>query len=265
MEWLAVEFNLSEAATKSKARFLRELTEVLTQLRQAGRLTGLVFDEAQSLPTPLLEEIRLLSNIETPTEKLFPVVLAGQPELVDRLNEPTLRQLKQRIALRSILMPLEGSEVAAYLAGRIQRAGGTPSQLFTREAVLAIGEFARGIPRVISVICDNALIHGLALERRPVTRDIIEEVCQVLDLRSAARENNGGFSMEGPRGGVSLQTIDVTGTTAGVQPEPSATAAPDPVRESGHDREPRTATDLFRHFSHRRWTRVPSGARSNSG
>ena len=196
IEWLAVELDLSEAAKISKARFLRELTTVLTESRQAGRLTGLIFDEAQSLPTALLEEIRLLSNIETPTEKLFPVVLAGQPELVDRLNEPTLRQLKQRVALRSTLMPLDASEISAYLAGRIQRAGGTPSQLFSREAVLAIAEHARGIPRVISVICDNALIHGLALGRRPVTREIIEEVCHNLDLgKTAAMENDADFIM----------------------------------------------------------------------
>ena len=276
VEWLAVEFDLSEAAKTSKARFLRELTALLTEGREAGRLTGLVFDEAQGLPTALLEEIRLLSNIETPTEKLFPVVLAGQPELVDRLNEPTLRQLKQRVALRSTLMPLEASEVAAYLAGRIQRAGGTPSQLFSREAVLAVAEHARGIPRVISVICDNALIHGLALERRPVTREIIEEVCHVLDLgRTAFKEKDAhsDANVRAPRAEVSLEMVDVTSTSADLEPRPAAAnIVLDHVRTynpGANGTQPRSASDLFRYFGGLRrfpwWARSAPDVRSNSG
>lgn len=212
IEWLVVEFKLSPTSAESKARFLRELTSRLTEDREAGRLSGLIVDEAQSLPLPLLEEIRLLSNIETATEKLFPVVLAGQPELIDRLNAPNLRQLKQRVALRSMLMPLDSNEVAAYLAGRIERAGGTPAQLFTREAVAAITEHSRGIPRVISVIADNALIHGLALARRPITREIVEEVCRMLDLRAAAGETPHDFPSEAgaPAKDIALETVDVT-------------------------------------------------------
>ncbi len=274
IEWLAVEFGLSEAARTSKARFLRELTTVLIETREAGRLTGLVFDEAQSLPTPLLEEIRLLSNIETPTEKLFPVVLAGQPELADRLNEPTLRQLKQRVALRSTLMPLEGPEVAAYMAARIQRAGGTPAQLFSQEAVLAIAELAKGIPRVISVICDNALIHGLALGRRPITRDIVEEVCGILDIRRmGAEDKKPDFFVErgAPGAGVSLEVIDATRLTPKIQPKlPAGNIAPEPVSGAGaSERQSRTDPDLFKGFGSRRrlfwWARPFSGARSNSG
>jgi general secretion pathway protein A len=276
IEWLAVEFDLSEAAKTSKSRFLRELTTVLTETREAGRLTGLVFDEAQSLPTRLLEEIRLLSNIETPTEKLFPVVLAGQPELVDRLNEPTLRQLKQRVAIRSALMPLEGPEVAAYVAARIQRAGGTPAQLFSQEAVLAIAELARGIPRVISVICDNALIHGLALGRRPVTRDIVEEVCSILDLRRvAAEEKKPDFFVERstPTAGVSLEMVEAgrlassvasklpAANIAGESDSGSSTGESGPQPQSGHD--------LFMRLGSRRrlpwWARPFPGVRSNSG
>jgi general secretion pathway protein A len=279
IEWLAVEFDLSEAATGSKARFLRELTTVLTGHRAAGRLTGLVFDEAQSLPRALLEEIRLLSNIETPTEKLFPVVLAGQPELVDRLNDPTLRQLKQRVALRTTLLPLEDSEVAAYLAGRIQRAGGAPAQLFTREAVLAIAEFAAGIPRVISVIADNALINGLALERRPITRDIVEEVCRVLDLRkigvpeTKVLKADIPVEVSTPRAEVSLQMVDATRLSSSAPPTmPAADIPLQPVRESGtEERElpPKREPDLFTRFSARprflSWARASPNLRSKSG
>jgi general secretion pathway protein A len=103
-------------------------------------LTAIVFDEAQSLPHELLEEVRLLSNIETPTTKFLSVVLAGQPELAARLNEPQLRQLKQRIALRCELAAFDLPETAAYIAGRIRIAGGAPADIFTRNAVEAIFE-----------------------------------------------------------------------------------------------------------------------------
>ena len=125
-------------------------------------------DEAQSLPLELLEEIRLLANIETNDEKLLSVIMAGQPELADRLNDQALRQLKQRVALRCDLRPLTLQETAAYLAGRIKAAGGVGAQVFTREAVTLIHERSQGIPRTISVIADNALLSGFALEQRPV-------------------------------------------------------------------------------------------------
>jgi general secretion pathway protein A len=265
IEWLAVEFKLSDAATASKARFLRELTETLGAHREAGHQTGLIVDEAQSLPTPLLEEIRLLSNIETPTEKLFPVVLAAQPEIVERLNEPGLRQLKQRIALRSTLLPLEGPEVAAYLAGRIQRAGGTPAQLFTREAVMAIAEFGKGIPRVISVICDNALIHGLALGRRPVSRDIIEEVCNGLDLKKIAADGSTShWSPEVPvkRTDISLEVVETPRAA-----QPAFSSGRDQIRpiEATEASEPETRTDRFNRLAPRSrflwWSRSVSGVR----
>ena len=106
---------------------------------------ALVVDEAQTLSPELLEEIRLLANIETPSAKLLPLILAGQPELSQRLNEPRLRQLKQRIALRCELKPFELKETAIYIASRIRTAGGEASRLFTREAVTMIHESAKGI------------------------------------------------------------------------------------------------------------------------
>ena len=152
--------------------------------RANGEITALVIDEAQSLSVELLEEVRLLANIETPTEKLLPLVLSGQPELAERLNDPPLRQLKQRVALRCELKPLELAETAAYIASRIRIAGGQASKLFTREAVQLIHEFSLGIPRTISVLCDNALLGGMALGRQPVDREIVNEVCRDFDLRA---------------------------------------------------------------------------------
>ena len=184
-EFLAASFELSPNAANSKTRFLFELTRLVREQHEAGIVTALMVDESQSLSDELLEEIRLLANIETVTEKLLPVVLIGQPELADRLNEPQLRQLKQRIALRCVLTPLDLRETAAYIATRLRIAGGECGRIFTRDAVMTIHERSRGIPRSISVICDNALLSGFAADQRPVGRDIVLEVCNDFDLHPA--------------------------------------------------------------------------------
>src|SRR5260221_366100 len=107
--------------------------------------------EALSMSTDLLEEVRLLANIETASEKLLPLVLVGQPDLGRRLDTPELRQLKQRVALRCEITPLTLPETAAYMAYRIEKAGGAAIRLFTREAVMTIHQYSGGIPRTISV------------------------------------------------------------------------------------------------------------------
>jgi general secretion pathway protein A len=188
VEILASRFGLSARAATSKATMLEELEPILLERRNSGEITALIIDEAQSLDSEILEEIRLLANIETPSQKLLPLVLAGQPELAERLEESSLRQLKQRVALRCEIAPLEVQETAAYIASRVQTAGGQAARLFTREAVLLIHEHSRGIPRTISVICDNALVTGMALHRRPVDREIVLEVCRDFWLSSDGGE-----------------------------------------------------------------------------
>ncbi|PYQ79174.1 MAG: hypothetical protein DMG03_26560 [Acidobacteria bacterium] len=185
VEILAARFQLGPAAAASKAVLLDALEAELRARRAREEITALIVDEAQSLSDELLEEVRLLANIETPTEKLLPLVLAGQPELAVRLNESGLRQLKQRVALRCEVAPLDLGDTAAYIVSRIRTAGGNTTKLFTREAVTLIHEFSRGIPRVINVMCDNALINGFALKRQPVDRDIVAEVCRDFDLTKA--------------------------------------------------------------------------------
>jgi type II secretory pathway predicted ATPase ExeA len=182
VECLARAFDLGDEAAGSKTRMLAALTTLVMRRHEAGQITGLLIDEAQSLPNELLEEIRLLANLETSDQKVFPVVLAGQPELADRLNAVNLRQLKQRVGLRCVLGALDVRETAAYIAGRIRLAGGIAGQLFTREAVLAVHEHSRGIPRVINVICDNALLAGFASNRRPIASEIVADVCRDFDL-----------------------------------------------------------------------------------
>ena len=185
VEYLARGFGLSPDAHTSKACLLAELEVTLTGLLRSDTAVALVIDEAQSLPYDLMEEIRLLANIESDTDKLLPVVLVGQPELGERLNELTLRQLKQRVALRCQLDPLELHHTAAYIAHRLTLAGGDPASVFSREAVIAIHERSHGIPRSINVVCDNALLTGFALERRPIESDVIAEVGDDFDLTPA--------------------------------------------------------------------------------
>jgi general secretion pathway protein A len=182
IEMLAVEFDLGAEAAASKTVLLRKLESALREGRARGQIMALVVDEAQGLSDELLGEIRLLANMETVTEKLLPVVLAGQPELATRLNQPELRELKQRVALRCEIAPLDLRETAAYIVWRIRTAGSDAEMPFTREAVALIHESSRGIPRTINVMCDNALLSGFALGRKPVDRQIVLEVCQDFDL-----------------------------------------------------------------------------------
>jgi general secretion pathway protein A len=188
VEMLALRFKLSGQARTSKTTLLYELEEVLRARDAMGESTVLVVDEAQSLPRDILEEIRLLANIETNERKLLSVIMAGQPEVTALLNDPDLRQLKQRIALRCELRPLSLQETAGYLAGRIRAAGGVGAQVFTREAVTLVHDRSRGIPRTISVIADNALLTGFAVGQRPVNSATVREVCRDFDLGSDVEE-----------------------------------------------------------------------------
>ena len=154
--------------------------------RTLGKVFALVVDEAQSLSTELLEEVRLLANCETESDKLLPIVLAGQPELRDRLNERGLRQLKQRVTLRCELQPFKLEETAMYIATRLRAAGSEASRIFTREAVTLVHERSLGIPRTINVICDNALVTGFGLERRPIDREMVADVVRDFDLGADA-------------------------------------------------------------------------------
>ena len=155
---------------------------------QHGGLTTLIIDEAQSLPYELLEEVRLLANIETSTVKLLNLVLVGQPELANRLNEQSLRQLKQRITLRAQLAPLDLKETAAYIAGRLRIAGGNVSEILTKQAVMAIYEISGGLPRIINVLSDNALMGGFAAHVKPVDTDIVREVGHDFDFGGSPRQ-----------------------------------------------------------------------------
>jgi hypothetical protein len=142
----------------------------------------LVVDEAQGLSLELLEEIRLLLNFETYTEKQLQIVLTGQPELRTLLNSADLRQLKQRISLRCEIKPIKADEVSPYIRTRLKVAGATRLDLFTPDAVALIYRASEGIPRLINNICDNALLNGYAANTRTINAEIISEVAESLDL-----------------------------------------------------------------------------------
>jgi general secretion pathway protein A len=183
-EYIARSLGLTPRAAKSKAQFLVEFQELLQARQAAGGLMTMVIDEAQSLPDELLEEVRLLANIETPDVRLLNLVLVGQPELADRLSQRSLRQLKQRITLRWRLTPLDLRETAVYLAARVRVAGGHAAEIFTREAVVKIYEASGGLPRIINVIGDNALLGAFAAQVKPVTLAIVRGICRDFDLDS---------------------------------------------------------------------------------
>ncbi len=179
---LAHKLNLGSEAGASKPLLLERLEVLLGEWHAAGQTTALIVDEAQRLSVDTLEEIRLLANIETRSAKLLPLVLAGQPELAERLEEPKLRQLKQRVTLRAHLKPFALSDTAAYIASRITIAGGKPTLMFTLDAVKLIHQYSLGIPRTINVICDNALLNGMAVGRSRVDRACVLEVARDLWL-----------------------------------------------------------------------------------
>ena len=189
---LATGFELSAHAGASKSQFLLELNRTLAERQQAGLATALIIDEAQGLPHELMEEVRLLANMENSTTRLLPLVLAGQSELATRLNHVSLRQLKQRIGLRCSLRPFDLRETALYIDTRVRVAGGNAWTLFTAGAVQLIYQASRGLPRVISVLCDNALLGAFAIGRRPVDEDMVLQVCRDFDLQQPTSRSPGG-------------------------------------------------------------------------
>lgn len=165
-----------------KGQMLLKLNQWLLDRYQAGERAVLVVDEAQNLSPQMLEEIRLLTNLETSTEKLLQIVLAGQPELEQKLNQPELRQLRQRITLRAKTRQLTLEETQGYIQERMRIAGGENPDIFSPEAVEAVHRYARGIPRVTNLLCEHALVSSFVDQKNPIPAEIVEEVARDFDL-----------------------------------------------------------------------------------
>ncbi len=165
-----------------KSQFLLKLNQWLLERYRAREAAVLIVDEAQNLSAEMLEEIRLLTNLETSTEKLLQIVLSGQPELEQKLKLPELRQLRQRITLRSRTYALAGEETGAYIEQRLRIAGANGVPIFAPEAVERIHKYSQGIPRVINLLCEHSLINAFVGQERPVSPEIVEEVAREFEL-----------------------------------------------------------------------------------
>jgi len=164
----------------TRAQRLMALNSFLIQQRRNGRKTLLIIDEAQNLGIETLEQIRLLSNFETSTGKLIQIVLAGQPELHAKLRLPELRQLKQRIALRCVLQPMNEQEVDQYVVSHL-RVAGSRRPLFTPGAIRRIAQHSRGIPRVVNMLCDHCLLIAYADQRGEIDADVVHRTITYLE------------------------------------------------------------------------------------
>jgi general secretion pathway protein A len=185
-------FLLSELGSEDHEQdFVRmhdEFNKLLLQEARAGRRMIIVVDEAQNLHPSVLETIRLLSDFETPKAKLLQIILAGQPELADKLAGRKLSQLRQRISLLSGLAPLSATETSNYIDHRLRKAGYSGTPLFQPAALQVIAEFTEGIPRTINNFCFNALSLGCALRERVIGASVVEEVISDLDIRKHLTE-----------------------------------------------------------------------------
>ncbi len=183
LQYILSDFGLP-ANGKSKYELLLDLGHFLASRGSRKMTTVLIVDEAHHLSADILEEVRLLSNLETTDDKLLQIVLVGQPELDEKLDSVELRQLKQRIAVRTQLGALDADETKRYIEQRLQIAGEGPhsSPLFSEEAISAVFRYSRGLPRLINTICENALIAAYARRLLSVTPEIIGYVAKEFRL-----------------------------------------------------------------------------------
>jgi general secretion pathway protein A len=181
---IADEFGIVQPL-ESKAEYVLALNRFLLDRLEAGRNTVLIVDEAQNLSVEALEEVRLLSNVESPSQKSLQIVLMGQPELRTTLAAPVLRPLRQRIALEHHIEPIAGGEIGSYLRHRIQVAGGRFEEVFSPGVEAVFGAYSQGCPRMLNVLADRSLLSAFAKQVRPVPLEIVDRK---------------GMELEAPRG-----------------------------------------------------------------
>jgi type II secretory pathway predicted ATPase ExeA len=180
-DFILAEFDI-QCESKSKSQQLLKLNHWLLERYRDGETVVLIIDEAQNLTYPVLEEIRLLTNLETSTEKLLQIVLSGQPELEEKLKLPQLRQLRQRIMLRCRTTPLSEDQTRDYIAERLRIAGASGEPIFSPKTIEAIHVYSMGIPRVINLLCEHSLVNGFVEQQRPIQPKIVEEVAHEFQL-----------------------------------------------------------------------------------
>ena len=187
---------------KNSAGYLDALNRFLLDQNILGKTVVLVIDEAQNLKPEVLEQVRMISNLETERDKLIQIILAGQPEFSDTLNRHDLRQLNQRITIRCDLSPMDFADTAEYIRHRMKSAGGRNPELFSKEAVKKIFQFSKGFPRLINVVCEQALVMAWTQESHVVSSLIASVViaeAQSTTGRSGVWEHITGWFIKGKR------------------------------------------------------------------
>jgi len=181
LDYMMADFGIP-CDSKSKSQILLRLYHWLLDRYRAGETAVLIIDEAQNLSEELLEEIRLMTNLETFTEKLLQIVLVGQPELEQKLKQPQLRQLRQRLTLRAKTHPLSPEETKAYVNQRLRIAGSNGQNIFEPEALAAIHRYSQGIPRVVNLICEHCLVSAFVDQQKLVSANVVDVVATDFDL-----------------------------------------------------------------------------------
>jgi general secretion pathway protein A len=181
LDYMMADFGIP-CDSRAKSQVLLRLYNWLLDRYRAGETAVLIVDEAQSLSEEVLEEIRMLTNLETFTEKLLQIVLVGQPELEQKLKQPQLRQLRQRLTLRAKTHPLTLDETKAYVHQRLRIAGSNGQQIFDPEALVSIHRYASGIPRVINLLCEHCLVSAFVDQQKVIAPTVVDAVARDFDL-----------------------------------------------------------------------------------
>ena len=202
-EMMAYDLDL-QCEHRSKTEVLIALNMMLLANASLGRTTVLIVDEAHNLEWDVLEEIRLLGNLENRHGKLLQIVLAGQPEFDRKLDAPSLRQLKQRIVLRCMLQSLSLEDATEYIHARLEKAGMTDTSVFPPEVVAELHRRSQGIPRLINAICDNLLLTAFALESKTTSLQMLDEVSEDMRLEWPGKRIGMPRLSSGQRGGPAL-------------------------------------------------------------
>jgi len=181
LDYMMADFGIP-CDSKAKSQILLRLYNWLLDRYRAGETAVLIVDEAQNLTDEVLEEIRMLTNLETFTEKLLQIVLVGQPELEHKLKQPQLRQLRQRLTLRAKTHALTLEETRAYIQQRLRIAGSNGQEIFDSEALTAIHRYAAGIPRVINLLCEHCLVSAFVDQQKIIRAGVVDGVARDFDL-----------------------------------------------------------------------------------
>ena len=191
--------------SREKSHVLLRLNQWLLERYRAGETAVLIIDEAQNLSDEVLEEIRLLTNLETATEKLLQIVLTGQPELEEKLKRPQLRQVRQRITISCRTKALSIEETFGYVAERLRIAGVNGEPVFSKEAIETVHLYSRGIPRVVNLLCEHSMINAYVDSLRPVPARLVEDVAREFNLDEMA-----------PTASVALSSVEQAANTQSV-------------------------------------------------